>query len=83
MRQRVRFTNKELDLILEMAGIAEAGAPEGDYQDWDTNGNYKTLASLTDKALDLQVLRRHLTRHGDRGVRQDANPESKRHLRVR
>ena len=36
-----------------MACIAEAGPPEGDYQDWDTKGKYKTMDSLTLKAAEL------------------------------
>ena len=49
--QRIRFTTKELDLILEMTAIAEAGPQgEGDYQDWDTEGKYKIMDSLTGAA---------------------------------
>ncbi len=52
--RRIRFTEKELELIGEMANIAEAGAPEGDYQDWDVDGKYEVLKSLADKAWELQ-----------------------------
>ena len=56
--QRIRFTTKELDLILEMTAIAEAGPQgEGDYQDWDTEGKYKIMDSLTVKAAELRRLR--------------------------
>lgn len=50
-----RFTIKELDLIVEMAGIAETALPEGDYQGWDTDKKYDTLKSLTDKALSWLI----------------------------
>jgi len=52
--QRIRFTKKEPSLILEMAPIAEAGLPEGDYQGWDTEEKYETLDSLTVKAAELR-----------------------------
>jgi hypothetical protein len=32
--KRIRFTNRELDLIISMANVAEASIPgEGDYQE--------------------------------------------------
>ena len=52
--QRIRFTKKELDLILEMWGIATAGGPEGDYQGWDTEGKYEILDSLACKVAELR-----------------------------
>jgi hypothetical protein len=55
MRKRVRFTRKELDFVIEMAMIAKPGAPEGDYQDWDMDGKYKTMNSLVDKATQLRA----------------------------
>lgn len=55
MAKQIRFTKKELDLVIEMTGIADAGLPEGDYQRWDTDKKYDTLESLTDKVLDLLI----------------------------
>lgn len=56
--KRVRFTEKELALIHEMTGIANAGAPGGDYQDWDTAGKYKTTESLDEKVAELRYRKR-------------------------
>jgi hypothetical protein len=53
MKKRVRFTRRELELILEMTCIADAGGPEGDYQDWDTDGKYPVLDSLSNKTAEM------------------------------
>jgi hypothetical protein len=52
--KRIRFTKQELGLIIEMGCIAESGPPEGDYQDWDREGKYELLESLTDKVYALR-----------------------------
>lgn len=49
-QKRVRFTQKELELISEMIGIANAGdLNEGDYQGWVDEGKDNTLDSLSSK----------------------------------
>jgi len=50
--RRVRFTRAELDAIITMACIAEAGSPEGDYQEW-TPETYKAADSAAAKAAEL------------------------------
>jgi len=36
-----------------MVGIANAGAPEGDYQGWDTHGKDEVIGGLEEKASEL------------------------------
>lgn len=50
--KRIQFTTKELDLIIDMCCIADAGTNEGDYQGWN-DSTYKTLDSLSNKAAEL------------------------------
>jgi hypothetical protein len=49
--RRARFTEAEMHLILDMAAIAEAGPPEGDYQEW-SDKDYRTLSRLREKLWD-------------------------------
>jgi len=52
-KKRIKFTAKELNAIIEMACIAEAGAEsEGDYQTW-TPSTYKAASSAALKAGEL------------------------------
>lgn len=57
--KRIRFTDKELDVIISMAAIADANQPtEGDYQEWQDE-DYAAAMSLFHKAHEL--LRRRTT----------------------
>jgi hypothetical protein len=52
--KRIRFTRAELELILDMAQIAEFGPwGEGDYQGWDDGKTEKVFNSLRYKAREL------------------------------
>lgn len=52
MKKRIRLTQAELDVILHMAGIANAGNGEGDYAPW-SNENWAALNTLTWKVAEL------------------------------
>ena len=58
VRQRIRFTRAELDLIMTMIAIASASAwGEGDYQDWteETSEVYNSLREKVATLLDRQA----------------------------
>ena len=58
MIERIRFTERELDVIIMMYCTAKAGAGDGDYQPW-TDADWTALESLRDKvAILLERTRR-------------------------
>jgi hypothetical protein len=50
---RIQFTKKELELILSMLCIAEAGNGDGDYASWKEENFWKATDSLTWKVAEL------------------------------
>lgn len=61
--KQVRFTARELDVIISMVAIAGANPPEGDYQDW-TDKDYKAADSVFHKAHELLRRKKKLRRDG-------------------
>lgn len=51
--KRIRFTLAELDVIITMVGIADAGAGDGDYEPW-TDKDWNALETLCAKAAALR-----------------------------